>query len=132
MRKTPCAGRWELFDSIDEYDHEAARELCAPCPAIVECAQALDLATAEAGSHGHPEGTWAGRLIIDPKPRYRSPIETQRTNKRREFEDQAFDDAGARRAHAAFVAGDRTEWARMGNRAYDRRRKQRNREEGAA
>ncbi|KRV48796.1 hypothetical protein AQ490_23280 [Wenjunlia vitaminophila] len=50
---TPCAGRWELFDTATpEHQDEAAR-LCARCPVRDACA-------AHAGSTREPAGIWAG------------------------------------------------------------------------
>lgn len=62
-----CEGRWDLFDSVDLRDHEVARDLCASCPALRDCAVLLhEIQVASrvlATSGGGPHGTWAGKLV---------------------------------------------------------------------
>lgn len=58
---TPCYGMWQLFDATDWASHQEARNLCAQCPIIAACAQLLNDVIRESGSHGAPDGTWAGR-----------------------------------------------------------------------
>ena len=59
-----CIGQHALFDSTDPRDHYAAAELCDACPLIEACRDHLQQVAATAGYYGHPEGTWAGLLIV--------------------------------------------------------------------
>lgn len=128
MTMTPCAGKHALFDSIDPRDHAEASELCATCPILLDCATTAEqmLRTSV-----HPEGTWGGQSFgMTDKMRRRFSSETRA--ERLELEDAAYTTAEARRAHSAYTAGDKSEWAKTGHRVYDRRRKNRNRTDGAA
>lgn len=67
MSEAACKGRWWLFDSTLEADHQAARTICAQCPELLPCAMLLrqvqaDTATMR-GQGGGPVGTWAGKLL---------------------------------------------------------------------
>lgn len=58
----PCHGKSALFDSTDASDHIEAARLCADCTIRAAC---------EADTpprQEFPEGTWAGRLLIDGRP----------------------------------------------------------------
>lgn len=118
---TPCTGRHDLFDSTELEDHRTAARLCATCPALAECTRLLtearELATAP---NGLPEGTWAGQLIgvVRPEPR-RRPVSASRI--RVAEEDATWTEEEARKAHNAHTQGDRSEWARIGERTYQRR-----------
>lgn len=103
-----CIGRSALFDSTDLDDHAEAKALCDTCPVVVACERRLAdfLAT---GKH-RPEGTWAGRLFAAPRNAVRVAAE-----------DAAYSVEEARRAHAAAASGDTSEWARTGDRVYNRR-----------
>lgn len=127
----PCAGKWELFDSVDAADHAEAKALCDICPHILACARELGLVKQGAGIYGHPEGTWAGRL---ERPRHWRTIRDENSesrNARIVEEDALYDHEQSRIAHNAYSAGDRTEWARVGHRVYQRNVKRRQRD-GAA
>lgn len=63
-KPTPCAGKWELFDSREMSDHFEAAMLCRTCPAQLACADnLLDVQRADKALGGSPEGTWAGQLM---------------------------------------------------------------------
>lgn len=100
---TPCAGQWVLFDSTEPADHHKARDLCATCPLLLQCAMT-------AKTMRDKEGTWAGKLYGDVGPL------------RRAREDQGWTDMEARAARAAFNRGERDERTREGNRVYERRK----------
>jgi hypothetical protein len=119
--RVPCAGKHALFDSTDERDHAEAARFCATCPLIAACRQRLDDMTATAGYYGHPEGTWAGQLMVQPDGVRRLAAVTR--SARIEAEEARYTDADARQAHTAYAAGDKSEWARTGHRVFDRRRK---------
>lgn len=65
MEAANCIGQWSLFDSRDAYAHHEARQLCATCPVILECAALLREVrkSSTGGPAGRPVGTWAGRLV---------------------------------------------------------------------
>ena len=66
-----CVGRGHLFDDRLHKEpaearaerHDAARRLCARCPAAPECA-----ALAAQLPAGHLQGVWAGRLHEEHEP----------------------------------------------------------------
>lgn len=60
---TPCYGRSDLFDATDTRSHQAARALCAECPAIQACRANLRETQAISLRPYGPEGTWAGILL---------------------------------------------------------------------
>lgn len=113
MTKPPCAGKWDLFDSTAPADHLQARTLCWRCPMLEECRANLRAATTTAYSRAWgPAGTWAGELV-GRDTRHADRIVA---------EDAMFDTDEARRAHAAWSGGDGSDWARIGERVYQRRR----------
>ena len=123
-----CVGQHALFDSTDPATHAQAAELCAACPLLDACRERLAEMKASVGYYGHPEGTWAGELHTDGTGRNkvrRAAKEARSVRIARE--DAAYTEAEARRAHAAYTAGDTSGWAAMGHRVYGRRRKRRNR-----
>lgn len=64
-----CAGRWELFDSINVADHRIAAQFCAVCPMRDACRETMLAAQREKplpGAKYGPCGTWAG-LLLNPK-----------------------------------------------------------------
>jgi hypothetical protein len=126
--RTPCAGKHVLFDSTDPADHALAARLCGWCPLLDACRDRLADMRANAGYYGHPEGTWAGQLCIDGSGKNAARrLSKESRADRIATEDAAYSDAEARQAHAAYTIGDRTTWASVGHRVYDRRRKQRQR-----
>ncbi len=61
---TPCAGKWELFDSRNLADHIEAATMCRTCPAQLACADnLLTVQRSDKALGGSPEGTWAGQLM---------------------------------------------------------------------
>lgn len=122
MSEALCIGQHDLFDSTDPADHEQAARLCAACPIAAACAQALAEAIASTKAAGHPEGTWAGRLVLNPRRDEQRRLGGIDRAERVEREEAMFTADEARRAHSAYCAGDRGEWARAGHRTYDRRR----------
>lgn len=110
-----CAGKWDLFDSIELEDHYEAQHIChTQCPMLAECGDLLaEARKAPNANAGVPVGTWAGRLVGVPKSTQQERIDA---------EDAAYDEAEAKKAHAAFVLGDRDDWAVTGHKVYDRRR----------
>ncbi|MFD5869158.1 WhiB family transcriptional regulator [Corynebacterium sp. NPDC060344] len=66
-----CIGRGKLFDDYLHREsaearaarHDAARRLCARCPAAPECAALANQLPAE-----HRQGVWAGHLHEEPQP----------------------------------------------------------------
>lgn len=119
----PCAGRSDIFDSTRPSDHLEAVALCHTCPIIDACRALLDDTRREWGydENNGPRGTWAGEFLGKKSLRTRDP-------RRVATEDAMFTDETARQAHAAFVAGARTDWARLGERYYQRQRARRRRE----
>lgn len=119
----PCVGKHKLFDSVDRLDHIIAKRICRECPLLAQCRERLAEVKRTAPSYGHPEGTWAGELLIDkvhPTPR----VDRIRTRELRAMEEEMYTDADAARAHDAWVNhGDRSEWAELGERIYKRRNK---------
>ncbi len=110
----PCAGRYELFDSIEPVDHAEARAYCLTCPLLDACRKRLQEATRDAYSAVYgPAGTWAGELIGG----------NIRTRREQASEEAMFDDDLAREAHAAFTRGERGDMVRIGERVYQRRKK---------
>lgn len=101
MSAAPCVGKSVLFDSVTRLDHEAAKALCGTCPLLAACAENVP---------ADARGTVAGEL------RGLTASEQRRFN-----EDGAFTNAEARRAHAAYVQGKQSTWARTGHRVYVRR-----------
>lgn len=128
----PCAGKWDLFDSSDFYDHLEAREICANCPAQLECATLVIDVKREGGIFGQPEGTWAGQLLVAPSLANRREANRRRSEAQREADEAAYDDDQARIAHSQYQAGIRNEWTLVGHRVYQRRSKRRQRSDGAA
>ena len=104
---TPCTGLSWLFDSIHPLDHIEARKLCATCPVTAWCDSRRDRWS---------EGTWAGRL-------YGANAYAMR----RLREEQMFNEAEARAAHARFWAGERDDHTLAGERVYQRRNARKNR-----
>lgn len=102
-----CVDRPLLFDSTDLNDHTEAKALCDACPIAVACERHL---ADHLAAGGNPEGTWAGHLFHSPH-----------TAARVAAEDAAYSIEEARRAHAAVARGDTSEWARVGDRVYNRR-----------
>lgn len=115
MTTPPCAGRWKLFDSTDPHDHQTAAAICATCPMIEACRTQLAATRADAHGHYGPQGTWAGQLVNTIAPG------------RPTLREDEYDGAEARKARAAYNRGERTEWAILGHRAYERARKRRQR-----
>lgn len=112
----PCAGRHELFDSTSYQDHLAARSYCATCPLIRECHQRLQDAHAQAFAlkyGGGPSGTWAGQLV--------GARRKAKTAEALAAEEAEYDEAEARLAHNAWNRGNRSGWAEVGERVYQRR-----------
>lgn len=110
----PCAGEWRLFDSVEYDDHVEARAICADCPLRPACEDHLQAVRSRAQWGAGPRGTWAGRLYGETK------IEQRR---RHAIEDASYTDEEALRAQYAYRrAGDRSAWAEIGMRVYDRRR----------
>jgi hypothetical protein len=110
----PCAGHWDLFDSVNIHSHRLARSLCETCPVLLTCIKELD-ATRRAAKPGYgPRGTWAGRLVGVEKAEDRARIRR---------EDATYSDEDARRAHAAWRRGERSPWVVTGQHVYERRRK---------
>lgn len=112
----PCAGKWQLFDSVDPVDHHEAATLCAACPVIEDCRQRLAAARADMHSAVYgPAGTWAGELVGDPSPiRSKTALEAQ---------ERSYAPEEAKLAHIAYNRGDRTHWATVGHRIYERQRR---------
>ena len=115
----PCVGKWELFDSIDPFDHLRAADLCATCPMLDACNRRLEVARNNA--HGNtkdygPVGTWAGRLVgVGPK----TSVE------RAAAEEAMFTADELLSGHAAWNAGERDDRSRMAERIYQRKRARR-------
>lgn len=128
-----CAGKHVLFDSTDPADHALARQFCAACPLQLACARRLGDMLRNAGYYGHPEGTWAGRLLTDGNDRNatRRLARTARAE-RVAAEDAAYTDRDAQQAHSAHTRGDRSAWACDGHRVYQRRAKRNQRAEREA
>lgn len=59
-----CVGRHWLFDSTDPADHEVAARLCARCPVLTRCQEAL-VDERSRPKTGRTTGTWAGALLED-------------------------------------------------------------------
>ncbi len=111
MTTPPCVGKWNLFDSTNLADHQLAAQLCAACPMTQECRQRYE--KARSAAYGTvPVGTWAGRLYGRPRTDERARVA---------LEDAAYSDRDARAAHNAWNQGDRSQWARTGQRVWDRR-----------
>lgn len=111
-----CVGQHELFDSPFPDDLEEAATICARCPVIAACEarfiQAVTAPNILPGRYG-PRGMWAG------KPR--GPVDARaKNNPRLAVEDEMFTLDTAREARMAYMAGDRSEWAEVGKRAYFR------------
>lgn len=73
----PCAGQWELFDSVELEDHIRARAICDKCPLIDACRARLSEArklAARCGPDTGPVGTWAGQHVGVKPQREVSPI----------------------------------------------------------
>lgn len=119
---TPCYGLGDLFESVELRHHHQAAALCAQCPATAWCESQRIEAVRLATSHSHHSavvGTWAGRL-------YGAGVRSE------DVDDYAFErrfrpysEAEIRQAHAAHGKGDRSVWAVLGHRLYDRQRKAR-------
>lgn len=125
LRGARCVGQWDLFDSTAPADHIKAAALCATCPALAACEQRRAWCEDDLASKVELVGTWAGLL------------HGGRANELRMYrEDRMFNDDEARRAHTAWVRGDKTDRNRIGELVYQRRtwrRKVERREaEGAA
>lgn len=62
-----CRGQSALFDSTSVADHRLAREICASCPVLRDCAILLRKVQEETAGTKHagggPIGTWAGKLV---------------------------------------------------------------------
>ena len=124
--RAPCVGKHDLFDSVDLADHALAREICADCPIQLDCARRLGEMIRGAGYYGHPEGTWAGRLVIDGNDRNQTRRRARAARAdQRDAEEAAYTDAEALQAHSAYSAGDKSIWASVGHRVYGRRQKRR-------
>lgn len=117
-----CIGKHVLFDSTDPADHALAAQFCAACPITATCRERLTDMTASAGYYGHPEGTWAGQLITEPTRDLTRRLAANGKAEQRAAEEDAYDEAEARKAHSAYTLGDRSTWARVGHLVYDRRR----------
>lgn len=124
MNTPPCAGRWELFDSIDHADHRRARALCGICPMRATCLAELEAATeaSHCGIKYGPRGTWAGLLVGLPR------MSVQRAR----AEEEMFTEADARQAHARYAAGIRDDRTVIGERVYNRRKKRTRRNDRSA
>lgn len=105
-----CAGKWELFDSTDIFDHREAALLCSTCPMLLACSALLENVMASSHPSGRPAGTWAGKLIGA------GSLAAVRGD-----EERAYTDEAARAAHARYIAGRRDEWTVIGHRVWDRR-----------
>lgn len=123
MTKPLCIGHHDLFDSTETADHVRAAELCAACPLLDTCRDEVTAMQAEANVYGHAVGTWAGHLYLTPSHGQARRLAAESRAERIAREEAAWDDDEARRAHTAYTAGQRDEWARTGHRIYDRRRK---------
>jgi hypothetical protein len=64
-----CIGQPNLFGSTNPADHEKAKKICAVCPALAACAQALD-EVRRSGAVAAPEGTWAGQFLNNADKRH--------------------------------------------------------------
>lgn len=113
MTTPPRAGRWSLFDSTDIVDHKEAASLCAECPMLTACAQRLNGALDAYSMPGYgPQGTWAGKLIGSGR--------ATRDKALMAAQEDGYTEAEARRAHNAYGNGDRSQWAILGHRVYNR------------
>lgn len=64
MNEPPCAGKWELFDSVDLAAHLEAKALCEACPVLDWCVAQLRRAFENVEYQGYgPQGTWAGQYV---------------------------------------------------------------------
>lgn len=111
--KPPCAGRHELFDSVELEVHFEARALCQTCPVLDACEQQRREVASTAYSTYGPRGTWAGKLYGAPY------LNVTRT--RVEDDEDRYTQDEARRAAMAYQRGDKSEWALIGRRIYERR-----------
>lgn len=66
-----CRGRWLLFDSTDERDHNLARSMCVTCPSFIECRTEVERIKATPGID--LVGTWAGELYGAKMRLFRQP-----------------------------------------------------------
>lgn len=122
----PCEGHQQIFDSIHWGDHQGARRFCVDpitdeprCEFYAACVRMTAAEQAgELGSHCI-EGTRAGSLYVNGR-RVTAPKETGRGGGRQATLPGIDDDA--REARAAYKRGDESEWAKAGNRAYERQR----------
>lgn len=126
---TPCYGLSWLFDSTDQQDHLAAKELCNTCPIIEACMKNLMAVRAMTAPYGEIEGTWAGQLFDGKVVNGR--LGDARSSRRRKNDELAYTDEQARSAHRAWKNGDRTDWVVIGNRVHNRRKKRASREKAA-
>lgn len=114
----PCTGQHKLFDSTDANDHARAKAMCLNSCAFLDwCRSRLTDAQAKAIKDGGPTGTWAGQLLRVNGGREVRSAETLAA------EDAAYSIEEGVRAHNAWTHhGDRSEWAKTGERVYQRRR----------
>lgn len=115
-----CGGRYELFDSVQTEDHFEARALCRQCPVLAACDRLRREVAESAYSTYGPRGTWAGKLYGAP---YRPASTACDDLEERYTEDEA------RKAALAYQRGDKSEWALLGRRVYERRNRRRREEQ---
>lgn len=121
----PCNGESELFDSIDHFDHLAAKAICNTCPLFDACMAHLAVVLASKEHEGNaPEGTWAGQLFL-PRPRARTY---------REIDLGEYEDCGTENAYKRHVAdGQATCIAcRKAHASYERHKKAQRRRKAAS
>lgn len=124
MTIPPCVGKHDLFDS-DEITHvRQAMDICATCPMIEACRDRRDNLMADGFT---PYGTWAGWNPIVQSADHRVGRGGDRDKARMAREDARYSDAEAREAAQAYKRQDRSVWAVVGNRVYQRRMKARQR-----
>lgn len=115
-----CAGKWELFDSTDFFDHRQARRICISCPLIEQCRATLRDTRARAlDAANGPRGTWAGELVGSAVPNAH----------RLAAEEAMFNEVEAKAAHAkwahtpASLRDTLPDRIALGERVYQRRTK---------
>ena len=123
MNTVPCSSDPQLFDSTELGDHREAVKLCHACPVLEQCREYLKQQKADHPAQvGGPVGTWAGVLMNQyGRQVVLGASFREAENVRIATEEQQYTHTEAKRAHAAYVAGDRTPWAATGNRVYQRR-----------
>lgn len=132
-----CIGQSALFDSTDPRDHDVARRLCRACDLLTACR--TDLAQVQrdhagAGPSGGPRGTWAGVLVASAAELRKVRSDANRADlaarqddrlserEQRQAEEADFDQRTLMAAEVAYSTGERSTWARVGYRIYERGR----------